>query len=270
MSMDKQVWVLLSVNLMKNVLVIGCSHVECTYTKNNEFESERSWAWHLWNIRGRREKFYVVPHPGAGIMQYANTLQFLNSQNLLDNIDSCIIQLTGEPRTIFPDTSINSFYDNLSNFFNNDNGYNRFVPNQPIHRVITNKTIEMYYQYENNFVLQKNKESMLDIFEQISNSMANTNFAENLYPIYYSFCINLLKQKNIDVNVFSFWNFLMANQLRSIKTVSSTEFVLHSLEQIARTRNVWHEEDISNPGLHHNEKSNQRLATILHEYINLD
>ena len=258
---------------MKRVLVIGCSHSYCSYYKNDEFESEQSWAWHLWDQRGRKEKFTVIAHPGRGLMSYAVTLQHLNRLGVLDNFDACIIQLTSEPRMWFYNKIINNWFDELDkDFFDKDDGYKNYENEKYTysHRslMLTDTARQNYQLHADKFTSAKAKNQWLDVIENITESVSKTTFTHHLFPVHYKYCIDLLKDHNITPITFAWWGY-SHEQYLSWDTVAGNELILPCLMHAAQFRGDWRFEDISDLGHHHNSARSARLAKIVNEYIEL-
>jgi hypothetical protein len=95
-------------------------------------------------------------------------------------------------------------------------------------------------------------------------ALTNTDLVKPLYPLYYFYMINLLKQLNIEPIVFDFWGKELNSSIGNIK---GDEWILDSLMVEAKAKGVWLEENIA-PGLHHhNSVSNKFLAEIINDAI---
>lgn len=253
---------------MKKVLVIGCSHATGAYDMNDNVVSNESWAWHLHLLRDQQEQFFVLHNPGQGILQYGATLNYLHSKQLLTQFDACIIQLTDELRMMIYNSTIDSYYQDLEDWLNSaiDN-YNvnpHYSQFKKENRVFSSWHRDTYELHEHKFNNISSKESWLDVSTDLHAALTNTHLVKSLYPVYYFYMINLLKQLNIEPIVFDFWGKELNSSIDNIK---GDEWILDSLMVEAKAKGVWLEENIA-PGLHHhNSVSNKFLAGIINDAI---
>jgi hypothetical protein len=253
---------------MKKVLVIGCSHATGAYDMNDAVVSDESWAWHLHKLRKENEQFFVLHNPGQGILQYGATLNYLHSRNLLTHFDACIIQMTDELRTMIYNSSIDSYYQGIEDWLmNSKDGYNvnpYYSQFKKENRVISPWHRETYELHERKFSNNNAKESWLDVSSELCDALTKTTLVKSLYPVYYFYIVNMLKQLNIEPIVFDFWGKELNSSIDHIK---SDEWILDSLMTAAKAKGVWLEENIA-PGLHHhNSISNKCLAEIINDAI---
>lgn len=253
---------------MKKVLIIGCSHATGAYDMNDTVVSNESWAWHLHKLRDGQEQFFVLHNPGQGVLQYGATINYLHSKKLLTQFDACIIQMTDELRTMIYNSSIDSYYSDMEEWLINSNDsynvnpyYGQFKKEN---RVISPWLRETYELHEYKFSNTDSKKSWLDVSTVLCDSLTNTTLVKSLYPVYYFYIVNLLKQLGIEPIVFDFWGKELNSSIDNIK---GDEWILDSLMVEAKAKGVWLEENIA-PGLHHhNSVSNKFLAEIINDAI---
>ena len=85
-----------------NVLSLGCSHSLGYYNEKNEPSHQNTWPNAVYQAHKEKiNQWWHIALPGHGIIDYCWTLLELEKNNLLDKIDTLVIQYTSEPRIIF-------------------------------------------------------------------------------------------------------------------------------------------------------------------------
>ena len=260
--------------MKKKVLCIGCSHLAGAYDKNDNIVGPESWAWHLWNFRGRTEQFYTLPNPGQGIMQYAALINYLDNNNLLSQLDTVIIQLTSEPRLVWHSAEFNSYYEGIKGLLSlNDD----FVSGRILITTDTTETIfssnqrRMYELYQNKFTTTTEKSIWLDVTDLVSQGMTSPNsiFNSAMFSIYYSYIVNTLQKHNIKYIVFDWWG-KTTNDWDSISRIERGEFLFtdtnRSVKDLLLSKNEW-VRDLQSVGGHMSSELVTPIAKYIHEDI---
>lgn len=257
---------------MNKVLIIGCSHLNGAYNKNDRVVGPESWGWQLWHLRETQDQYVSIASPGQGIMQYGMIIQELDRANLLKDFTHCIIQLTDEPRLNFhKPSSINNYMEKVIDMVKNvQPGYNCDQTLGMLYwstAAIHTKQRAQFEHFEERFQGVKEKTTWLDITEEMADCLDGESiFVKSIFPIYYRSIMQILKQNDIVPIVFDFWGKSADVYQYMNKHVYGPEFVLDSLKHEAIERDVWDSSNISAGG-HHNEKNTIELAKIINEFV---
>ena len=260
--------------MKKKVLCIGCSHLSGAYDKNDKVVSNESWAWHLWNFRGREEQFYTLPNPGQGIMQYAALINYLDKNDLLAQMSTVIIQLTSEPRFVWINDDFNSYFNNskvLLSKNDNFNDGNILITSDTTNTIFSSNQRRLYELYQNKFTTHKEKLAWLDITDTISYGLTNKEsiFNNSIFSIYYSYIVNVLQKNSIPYIVFDWWG-KTEDVWESIKKVEKDEFLFtdneRAVKEVMISKNEW-DRDSQSVGGHMSSELVTPIAKYIHEDI---
>ena len=260
---------------MNKVLIIGCSHLNGAYDKNDNVVGPESWGWQLYQIRKTQDQYIAIACPGQGIMHYGMIIQELDKEGLLNDFTHCIIQLTDEPRLNFhKPNSINNYMEKVIELVKN------VQPNKPGYTcdqtlgtlywstaAIHTKQRAQFEHFEERFPGVKEKTIWLDITEEIADCLSNeSTFVKSIFPIYYRSIMQILNKNDITPIVFDFWGKSADVYQYMNDRVCGSEFVLDSLKHEAINRDVW---NISNRSIggHHDKNNTLEFAKIINEFV---
>ena len=260
---------------MKNkVLCIGCSHLAGAYDNDDNIIGPESWAWHLWNFRGRQEQFYTLPNPGQGIMQYAALVNYLDNNNLLAQMHTVIIQSTSEPRLVLHSPKFNSYFEGINKMLTSNDDFvdgKTLITPDTIETVFSSNQRRMYELYHDKFTTTKEKTVWLDITDFLSQCITTTNSIANsaMFSIYYTYIVTTLQRHNIRYIVFDWWGKTESN-LKSISQIEKNEFLFtdtnRSIKDLLLSKNEW-DRNLQSVGGHMSSELVKPIAKYIHEDI---
>jgi hypothetical protein len=252
--------------MSKKILVIGCSHSAGAYNEVDEVISNESWVWHLKNIRSTDDKYYVIHNPANGVLHYGAIIKYLSHEGLLDQFDSCIVQMTGEMRMMFYDDHSNAYFPMLKEWLQHaDDEFNirpdvdYFVRND---RTLSYYGSDVYDSYENHFDTTEAKAAWLTVSERILEGIVDTYTVNAMYDVYYYYIVNTLREHGVEPVVFDWWGKAMNHTLKR-----GDEWILDSVMSAAKSRGEWHSDKMTPVGQHHNSESAKLMANIINGAI---
>lgn len=250
----------------RKVLIIGCSHSAGSYDNNDGVVSNESWAWHLQHIRDTDDQYYVIHNPGNGIIHYGAIVKYLKAEGLLRQFDACIIQLTAEMRMMLYDKNSDMFFPALKEWMQTANDkFNQRPDNDYMsskRRAISYYDSDVYDKHESKFVTTKSKEAWLDVSQRLLEGVQDTYIINAMYDAYYSYIVSTLIDCNVEPIVFDWWGKVENHSLEK-----DSEWILDSVMETAKSREMWHTEWMTPVGQHHNSKSAKLMAEIINEAI---
>lgn len=262
--------------MSKKVLVIGCSHSAGAYDEADNVISNESWVWHLKNIRNTSDKYYVIHNPANGILHYGAIVKYLSHEGLLNQFDSCIVQLTNEMRMMFYDNMSNAYFPLLKEWLKSaDNEFNirpevDYLWNS--NRALSNYGSETFNRYKGHFDSAEAKSAWLTVSERILEGINPVSPRESvediytvnaMYDIYYYYIVNTLRENGVEPVVFD-WN---GNEPKNKNLKRGSEWILDSLFETAKSRSEWHSDKMTPLGQHHNSDSAKMMANIINNAI---
>lgn len=260
--------------MKKKVLCIGCSHLAGAYDHDDNITGPESWAWHLWNFRGREEQFYTLPNPGQGIMQYAALINYLDNNNLLAQLDTVVIQLTSEPRLVWNSLKFNSYFEGIKDLLLLDDDFNDgriLLTPETTETIFSSNQRRMYELYQDKFKTTKEKLAWLDITDFLNYNLTTTDsiFNSTLFSIYYSYIVTTLQKHGIKYVVFDWWG-KTKDAWKSISLVEKDEFLFtddgRSIKDLLVSKNEW-DRDLQSVGGHMSSDLVKPIAKYIHEDI---
>ena len=260
----------------KKILVIGCSHSAGAYDKADNVISNESWAWHLKNIRNTDDKYYVIHNPANGILHYGAIVKYLNHEGLLNQFDSCIVQMTSEMRMMFYDNMSNAYFPLLKEWLQSANDEFNIRPEVDYFhspkRTLSNYVSDVFNKYKGHFNGVEAKSAWLTVCDCIIEGIGPIGTKKDtkapytvnaIYDIYYYYIVNTLRENSVEPVVFD-WN---GNEPKNKNLKRGSEWILDSLFETAKSRGEWHSDKMTPLGQHHNSDSAKMMANIINNAI---
>ena len=259
----------------KKILVIGCSHSAGAYDEADNVISNESWVWHLKNIRNTDDKYYVIHNPANGILHYGAIVKYLSHEGLLNQFDSCIVQMTSEMRMMFYDNTSNAYFPLLKEWLQSANDEFNIRPEVDYFwspkRTLSNYVSDVFNKYKGHFNGVEAKSAWLTVCESIiegigpihaDGAVEATYTVNAMYDIYYYYIVNTLRENGVEPVVFDWWNkSSMNNALKR-----GDEWILDSVVKTAIDRSKWHKNKMNNLQ-HHDSDSAKLMANIINNAI---
>jgi hypothetical protein len=259
----------------KKILVIGCSHSAGAYDKADNVISNESWAWHLKNIRNTDDKYYVIHNPANGILHYGAIVKYLNHEGLLNQFDSCIVQMTSEMRMMFYDNMSNAYFPLLKEWLQSANDEFNIRPEVDYFhspkRTLSNYVSDVFNKYKGHFNGVEAKSAWLTVCDCIIEGIGPIGTKKDtkapytvnaIYDIYYYYIVNTLRENGVEPVVFDWW--YKGEVTKDLK--HGDEWILDSVVKTAIARGDWHKNKINN-SQHHNSDSAKLMASIINSAI---
>lgn len=202
------------------ILHIGCSHLACTYTKNDKFESNKTYSRQLWELYDKEYSVVTIPSPSQGIDKFASVVRYMEENDYLRFFSHCILQLTSEPRKVFLDPNLETKqYENIRQLIIGadmyQDGYKHIVEGG--NTLFSNNTRFTYERYENKF--KKNvagflglgrktadfRNEWLDTSTSITESIDKSRVEADNLVIKYEYIKHTLEKNKVKFGVFDWW-----------------------------------------------------------------